>query len=193
MTPRALIALTLLLASPAVAQTEMHAQDAARLAEFDQHLGAALRVALSTGKRGDIDLLQEALAGTAIPALRTTLAGDWKCRTLGLGGASGVTSYAQFDCHFAPDGAGFVFEKRTGTARMSGRVSLRDGAMIYLGTGYEAGTDPTPYADLPSTASDASAAHRQIGVVEQSGPDSARILFPAPLAAGTFDLLFLTR
>lgn len=190
---RALAAVTLLAANPLQAQTDPRPQDAAKLAEIDRHFGAALRKALAEGRRGDVDLLQDALSSPAIPALRTSLAGDWKCRTIRMGGPDALTIHAQFDCHITPDGDGFLFEKRTGSERTIGRISLRQGQMIYLGTGYDPSVLPTPYSDLPTVMIDGDRQFPQIGVVEQSGAASARILFPAPVTGSNFDLLYLTR
>lgn len=183
--------LMIALATPAMA--EIRPQEATRLAAMDATLGAALRQAMAGGRRGDVDLLQEALEGLPYPALRTTLEGDWKCRTIKLGGLTDLTAYAPFDCRFTADGDGFIFEKLTGSQRTKGRVSLMDGQMIYLGVGYVAEAAPMDYDALPPGDFGDGEIQPQVAVVEQPDPDRARLMFPAPITESTFDLLYLTR
>lgn len=186
------LALLMLLAAPATAQ-DIRPQEATRLAAFDTHFGTAMRQAMAEGSRGDVDLLQEALSGLAIPALRTSLEGDWKCRTIKMGGLVGLTTYAPFNCRFTADGNGFIFEKLTGSQRTIGRVAIQDGQMIYVGVGYVADATPTPYADLPDGDWGDGEQQPQVAVVEQSDGDRARLMFPAPTVESLFDLLYLTR
>lgn len=187
------VALALLLAAaPAVAQ-DMRPQEAARLDGFDAAFGRAMREAFSLGARGDLDLVQEAMEGPAIPALRTSLEGDWSCRTIKLGGVSPLVAYAPFRCRFTADGDGFLFEKLTGSQLTRGRVSLQDGRMIYLGVGYVADVEPKDYADLPKADLGGGQWQADVGIVEQSDGDRARILFPLPELESTFDILYLTR
>lgn len=182
----------ILLASAAAAQ-DIRPQEADRLAAYDATAGRAVLNALAGGSLGDVDLLQEALSGTPVPALQTTLPGDWKCRTLKLGGVQPLVSYAPFDCRITPDGATFTFEKLTGSQRTRGTIQLTDGQMIYLGVGYVDGENPPAYGDLPPGFQGGSAVQPQVGVVEQSGPDRLRILFPAPVVESDLDILYLTR
>ena len=180
------------LAGPAQAQ-EMRPQETVRLEQFDAALGQALKRAMALGRRGDIDLVQEALEGPAIPALRTSLSGDWTCRTIKMGGDVPLVAYAPFQCRFTPDGDGFIFEKLTGSQLTRGRVDLRDGQMVYLGVGYVADVDPMDYTDLPEGDFDSGERQPEVALVEQSDGDRARLLFPLPTRESVFDILHLTR
>ena len=180
------------LALPAPAQ-EMRPQEEVRLAALDETAGRALRAALAGGSRGDVDLLQEAMAGTPLAPIETTLAGDWSCRTLKLGGLTPLTAYAAFDCRITADGDGFTLEKLTGSQRTTGRISARDGTMVYLGNGFVEGTDPIAYDDLDPDFPGDGSLQPQVGLVEQPGPDRIRILFPAPVVESDLDILYLTR
>ena len=184
--------LALLAATPLMAE-DMRPQETQRLAAYHATAGQALLDALSGGSRGDVDQLQEVLSGAPIPPLETTLAGDWSCRTLKLGGLRPLTVYAPFQCRITPDGTAFQFEKLTGSQRTIGTIALRDGQMIYLGTGFVADATPIPYADLPADFAGDGTIKPQVGVVEQTGPDTARILFPAPVNESLLDILYLTR
>ena len=190
---RSLLCALLLAAGAAQADTPIRPQEAARLAAFDAHFGAAMKEAMAGGARGAVDLLQEALEGAPYPAYQTTLDGDWSCRTLKLGGMGALVAYAPFDCRFTADGDGFVFEKLSGSQRTRGRVSLIDGQMVYLGVGVVADAAPQEYAALPAEFAGDGEVQPQVALVEQSGPDSARLLFPAPVTESRFDILYLTR
>ncbi len=187
-----LFSLLALLALPASAQ-EIRPQEAARLAQFDAVAGVALRGALAGGSRGDIDLLQEAMAGEPLPPLQTALPGDWKCRTFKLGGGLPLVSYAAFDCRITPDGAQFIFEKLSGSQRTTGTIQIIDGRMIYLGVGTVNDAPARAYADLHPSFVGTGEVQPQVGLVEQSGPDTARIMFPLPVVESDFDVLWLTR
>jgi hypothetical protein len=186
-------ALALLIASPAVAQDAIRAQEQSRLDAYHTAAGQAILQAMSSGSRGDVDWLQDALAGQPFAPLGTSLSGDWACRTIKLGGDPALVVYAPFKCRFTPDGTSFTFEKLTGSQRTSGRVTLQDRTMIYLGVGYVADADPVAYADLPTEDFGTGKIQPQIAIVEQTSPTTARMLFPAPVNESLFDVLYLTR
>lgn len=174
-------------------ETPMRAQEQTRLDEFQASAGKALLQALSAGSLGDVDLLQEAMSGVPLAPLATTLAGEWDCRTIKLGGLTPLTVYAPFKCAFAPDGTAFTFEKFTGSQRTQGRVTMQGRTMVYLGVGYIADEEPMDYAALPAESFGDGSYQPQVGIVEQTGPTAARIMFPAPVTESDFDVLYLTR
>ncbi|MEY1554340.1 DUF4893 domain-containing protein [Yoonia sp. R2331] len=188
-----LISLLLAFAALPAAAQDMRPQEAARLADLDATAGEALLGAFAAGRRGDIDLLQEALAGSPLPPLQTTLAGDWSCRTFKMGGLVSLVAYAKFDCRITPDGTRFTFEKLTGSQRTSGTIQIIDGRMIYLGVGTVNDAPQRAYDALHPAFIGNGEVQPQVGLVEQSGPDSARILFPSPVVESDFDVLWLTR
>lgn len=189
---RAVIAAALL-ASPAMAQDSMRAQERVRLDAYHDHAGRALLEAMSGGTLGNIDLLQEALDGVPLAPLATTLAGDWDCRTIKLGGITPLVVYAPFKCRFTPDGANFTFEKLTGSQRTIGQVTLQNRTMVYLGVGFVEDAEPVAYADLPTEDTGDGTIQPQVAVIEQVSPTSARMMFPAPVNESLFDVLYLTR
>lgn len=189
-----LTAIALVFAGAANAQEPpIRAQEQVRLDGYQASAGKALLEALSVGSLGNVDLLQEALSGVPLAPLATTLSGEWDCRMVKLGGLTALTVYAPFKCVFTPDGAAFTFEKLTGSQRTVGRVTMQDRAMIYLGVGYVADEEPMDYADLPAEDFGDGTYQPQVGIVEQTGPNTARILFPAPITESDFDVLYLTR
>lgn len=189
------IAGLLMLPSLSLAQDApaMRAQEQVRFDRFDGTAGRAIMDALAGGSRGDVDMLQAAMAGTPLPPLRTSLAGDWKCRTLKLGGLLPLTVYAQFDCKISQDGATYILEKTSGSQRVTGRISLLGDQMVLLGVGYVADATPPLYGDLPDGDFGDGEVQPVVGLVEQTTPNAARIMFPQPLLESNLNILFLTR
>jgi hypothetical protein len=180
-------------ASPALAQDAIRPQEQLRLDAYHDTAGRAILQAMSSGSRGDVDWLQEAMEGQPLSPLGTSLSGDWDCRTIKLGGDPALVVYAPFKCRFTPDGNSFVFEKLTGSQRTSGRITLQDRTMIYLGVGNVADLDPVAYGDLPPEDFGTGEIQPQVAIVEQTSPTTARMLFPAPINESLFDVLYLTR
>ena len=187
------ILLLALLAGPAGAQTMLRPADKARLDGLLDSAGAGLLQALAQGARGDIDLLQEALAGAPMAPIETTLAGDWQCRMIKTGETPPLVVYAPFRCRITAEGADFRFEKLTGSQRIAGRIGLRDEGMVLSGSGYVEGTGPIPYEEFAEDFATDGTLWPVVGLVEQVSPDRARVLMPWPLVESAFDVLELTR
>jgi len=192
---RGLAALLLLCAFglPALAQSALRAADAARLEGFSTAIGEALMEALAGGNAQDVAALTQALSGTPDIAFDETLVGNWKCRTMKLGGLSPLIVYTHFDCRFDLSSEGFTFEKLTGSQRTKGRIHLRDGRAIYVGVGYVAGQTPPAYEDLPADFRSNGKIQTQVAVFERISPTRARLMFPSPARESNFDILELTR
>lgn len=184
-----LAALTL----PLAAQDVMRPQEAARLDRYDAIVGDALMQAMAAGKPTDIAALNAALSGPPQIAFDPSMAGDWSCRTLKLGGLSGLTVYTKFKCRITATPTGFNFEKLTGSQRTSGVITLREGRAIYLGVGYVSDGTPIAYDTLvPDFRGDGSILP-QVAVFERVSQSRARLIFPAPIVESDMDILELTR
>ena len=182
-----------LLAGPAGAQVMLRAADQARLDELLDSAGAGLLRAMTLGTRGDVDRLQEALAGAPVAPIQTTLAGDWRCRMIKTGETPPLVVYAPFGCRITADGADFRFEKLTGSQRMSGRIALRDEGMVLTGTGFVEGTGPIAYEEFAEDFETDGTVWPIVGIVEQVTQTRARVLMPWPLVESAFDVMELTR
>lgn len=192
------VALILWLAAllPATAQdgVAIRADDAARLQALDASIGSALRQALADGDAADIRILVAGLEGAPLPTPEAArlLPGEWQCQTIKIGRILPLVVYQPFRCHAGPDGS---FEKLTGSQRTRGQAVQLGDQLIYLGTGFVAGEEPPPYADLPPVV-DPQAVPQfmpQIGVIELTGPDRGRIIFPRPHLESETDILLLSR
>ncbi|MDF1728614.1 MAG: DUF4893 domain-containing protein [Sulfitobacter sp.] len=185
-------ALTFALPLSATAQ-ELRPQEQARLSNLEQSAGRGLLSALATGSSDDIAAVVRALSGTPLVALDESLAGDWNCRTIKLGGPVGLVAYQPFRCSFSLRNDGVYFEKHTGSQRTRGMIRYRNGRAVYAGVGFVSQVTPPDYAELgPEFRSDGQI-QADVALFERTGPDSARLLFPDPAVESDFDILELTR
>ena len=183
----------LLVPLPLAAQQVLRPQGQSRLDRFDSIAGDALLRALAGGSAGDVAALTQALSGTPQVAFDESLNGDWRCRTMKLGGATALIVYSPFECRFSIRNDGFTFEKLTGSQLTRGNVTMRDGRAVYVGMGYAAGEDPPAYTDLPQDFRSDGSSQADVAILERIAPDRARLMFPAPAVDSDFDILELTR
>ncbi len=181
-----------LLASAATSQ-EIRPQEQARLERFERVAGAALLEAMAGGSAQDVAALGEALSGVPQVAFDPSLAGEWKCRTMKLGGLTALTVYTNFKCRMSLDNTGVVFEKLTGSQRTSGRIEMRDGRAVYLGVGYVSSSAPQAYTSLAPDFEGTGEVVPDVAVFERISERRARLMFPAPVNESDFDILELTR
>jgi hypothetical protein len=190
---KTLAVLALLSATPALAQSDIRSEDRQRLDRYTITFGDAMLQALSGGTADDVAALTGALSGTPQIAFDESLPGDWKCRTMKLGGNTPLVVYTNFTCRFSIGPQGFDFEKLSGSQRTKGSILLRDGRAIYIGVGYAAGQTPPAYQDLPEDFQSDGTIQTQIAVFERVSSSRARLMFPAPAVESDFDILELTR
>lgn len=198
------LALVLLLAAmpglPAAAQsladgTAIRPDDARRLERLDEAYGRALREALEGGERDDVAVLVAALSGRPRESAPEALAGDWSCRVVKVGGITPLTVYDPFRCQVSVAGGRVLLDKVTGSQRLRGTIHRDGERLVLLGAGYIAG-DPAPdYAALPEVIDPAASPQVTAapGIVEMTGPNRGRILFPYPMLESTLDVLVLSR
>jgi hypothetical protein len=190
---RALLACCAALVAGASFAQEIRPHEQARLDRFDALAGRALLDAMASGTPQDVLALGTALSGVPQVAFDPALNGDWRCRTIKLGGSPQLVVYAQFECRMTLDARGVTFEKPSGSERTSGRIEMRDGRAVYLGVGYGASGAPQPYTGLAPDFEGSGTVSPEVAVFERVSDTRARLLFPAPLAGSDFDILELTR
>ena len=115
--------------------------------------------------------------------------GDYRCRTVKLGGSLGFVSYPWFKCHVElTPGGDLVLTKVTGSQRTEGKFYPgTDTRLIYLG-GQAWGADE---AKAPVYGQDPR--RDQIGVLERIGETRWRLALPWPRVESDLDLVELAR
>jgi len=175
----------LALAMPAAAHAgwREHAStyDQGRLARLDE---ARARAMAESG----------AAAGEAMraPATGAQVAGDWRCRTIKLGGMSRSMVYAWHRCRISDHGGVLAFEKLSGTQRMAGLLYPDGGSYVYLGASWVKGERPHRYSGAGASVGARATPDDQIGRLSATA-DGARIELPYPLQESIFDVIELRR
>lgn len=203
---RLLLAAIVLGTLPSVAAADgwegrMSAHDRDRLAREAAALGTGLRAALAGGTAGDVAALVDILSDPARPIDPEALVGDWRCRTIKLGGPFGaLTVYGFFKCRvsFGPDG--LVFEKTTGSQRKLGDLypdwAGASGAdavtrFVYLGGEYYGNDTPRGYRGEGDPASPDF--RDEIGYLTMPHSGRALLGLPWPTRESDYDILDLRR
>jgi len=179
------------LAGPAWADGELDARmtaaDKARLAAYATTRAEGIAEAKQGGSPADIAVLN-ALIDREPLTFRDgfDLTGNWKCRTIKLGGMLPLTIYDWFDCRISDDGSGWYLVKTTGSQRTSGRFyDDGDTRLVYLGALHYSRDKPIDYGK--------DAERDQVAYVFRTGPQELRMEFPAPKFESRLDILELKR
>lgn len=175
---------------PALADGEVQslltAADKARLEGYEDIRQEAVATAKKDGAAEDVATLDAILARPKVTFSNADLTGDWRCRTIKLGGPAPLVVYSWFACKVTDDGSGWRLEKLTGSQRTQGRF-YDDGETraIYLGS-LSFNDDPArPYGAGPETD--------QVGYAFRSADDRWRIELPSPYYESKLDILEFRR
>ena len=156
-----------------------------------ENLGAtreeALAAARSGGHAADVVVLDAALAGDALPFdERFDPAGEWRCRVIKTGGTVPLVVYGWFRCRISDDGAGWMFQKLSGSQRTQGRFYTQDDTqLVYVGTGYMAGEAPAKHGK--------DAARDQVAIATRRAANRLVLEFPRPAVESLLDVRVLER
>ena len=160
--------------------------DRDRLARFDTVKQGALADARKDGSPDAVERIDEIMARQTLSFADFDLTGNWRCRTIKLGGPSSLVVYDWFRCRVTDDGSGWKLEKLSGSQRTTGRFFTEsDTALTYLGAFYVAGDDAPAYGATDDSD--------QVGRTFRDGETSWRIEFPLPRYESKFDILELRR
>jgi hypothetical protein len=185
--------LVALLGLPLSAQ-DLRPVDRPRIERFEEILGGAMLQALAGATPEEAMVLAAALRGE--PGQPDPV-GDWSCRVIKLGGLLPISVYPPFRCRITETGPDrWRIEKLTGSQRLEGVMAVREGGVLYLGTGYVDGGPAQGYEAFPpdeQVAVEPGQTYPQVGFFEQAGPGQARLLLPQPMFESDFDILWLTR
>lgn len=175
--------------------TAIRPEDRDRLDSLMPALGGAMRQVLSDGSAADVTQATSVLRGPAMAkADPMALAGDWSCSMTKMGGVLPVVDYPAFKCRVSQAGGKLVFEKLTGSQRTKGEIHRDGDQIVYLGSSFIDGDQPARYADFPADMDTTNTdILPDVGLVEVTGNDAARIIFPQPYKESYINVLTLTR
>lgn len=173
------------LAIPAAAQAGWRDQassyDQGRLARLDE---ARARAMSESGGAA-----AEALSA---PVTGGSVAGEWRCRTVKLGGMTPSMVYSWYRCRITDHGGVLAFEKLSGTQRMAGLLYPEGGGYVYLGASWVKGEHPHRYSGGGASAGARATPDDQIGMLHATA-SGARIEMPYPVQESDFDVIELRR
>lgn len=161
------------------------AADKTRLENYGETRKAALAEA-QKGLPEDLAQLDAVLAKPFEPFAGFDMTGNWRCRTIKVGGLSELIIYDWFKCKVTDDGSGWRLEKTTGSQRTKGAFyDDNEKRLIYLGSFFVSGDRVKPYGSGPESD--------QVGYAFRTGPAEWRIEFPAPYYESKLDILEFRR
>jgi hypothetical protein len=166
---------------------------------FDQNRLSKIDEARSKGlaeAQGGADFakIQAVLDAGVMPMSDNDLSGNWRCRTMKLGGMTPDVVYGWFDCRVTYRNDGLYFEKLSGTQRMSGKLYPRgEGSYVLLGATSVKGEPMHHYSGNHESAGAEATPDDVAGVLTTMGLNHARIEFPYPVQESTFDVIELKR
>ncbi len=188
-----LIATSLLAATAAQAgwQDRVSPYDANRLARLEE----AKQKALSEASAGpDMGTIHAVLDPQGISVSADALKGSWRCRTIKIGGMTPDVVYSWFHCRIHENGDGLVFEKVSGSQRLSGELYPNEsGGYVLLGAFAVKGEKAHIYSGNGASAGAMATPDDAVGLLEGTSEHSARIEFPYPVQESTFDVIELKR
>jgi hypothetical protein len=172
-------------------QDDASAYDQNRLSKLEEAKAKALSEA-SAGP--DMATIHAVLDPAAESASAGALAGNWRCRTIKLGGMTTDVVYSWFRCRISDREGGLWFEKITGSQRVAGRLYPNEsGGFVLLGAMSVGNEPPHRYSGSGASAGADATPDDAIGLLESTGGRSARIEFPYPVQESTFDVIELKR
>jgi hypothetical protein len=186
-------ALSLLASTAAFAgwREEASAFDAQRLSQLQESKDKGMQEASSGPDMGTINAV---LGPHSNPISESEAAGNWRCRTIKLGGMTPSKVYGWFNCRVSHRGGGLYLEKLSGSDRVNGYLYPdQSGGLVLLGANTVKGEPERHYSGngasvgAPATPDDA------VGVMTSIGPGHARVEFPYPVQESTFDVLEMKR
>ncbi|HTT99312.1 MAG TPA: DUF4893 domain-containing protein [Rhizomicrobium sp.] len=156
---------------------------------FDQSRLARLGQAREQGLAESNGVAQAVLSA---PATGGSITGNYRCRTIKLGGMTPSKEYTWFHCRVFEDGGMLRFEKTSGSQRMAGTLYPDGNGYVYLGASWVKGEPPHRYSGNGASVGAVATPDDQIGrMTAISG--GARLEMPYPVQESTFDVVELRR
>jgi hypothetical protein len=167
--------------------------DAQRLSRLDESRAKGLDEASRGATATDLAAIDSVLHAPVAAASLSGLAGNWRCRTIKLGGITPDVIYTWFRCRISLRHGAPYFEKLTGSQRTSGFLYPQNGGFVYLGASSVTGEQPHRYSGNGAEAGAGATPDDQIGLLSLLADGRARLELPYPLQESTFDVIELKR
>jgi hypothetical protein len=168
--------------------------DRERLSRIDEARTKALGEAEHGAPARDLSIIHAVLDPAPRRASVSSLLGNWRCRTIKLGGITPDVIYTWFRCRISMRGGGPYLQKLTGTQFTNGYLYPDgNGSFVYLGGSSVRGEPRHAYSGNGATAGAPVTPDDQIGLLSVIGPGHARVELPYPLQESTMDVLELRR
>lgn len=162
----------------------LSAKDFSRLATIDQSRIKGMAEAMLGEDPAERDTVSK-LYHQGIGAPKVVPAGDYRCRTIKLGGISALVSYRYFDCRITKEGSHLKLEKLTGSQRFTGHLTMQESGVAFKGAGHYGYEEPRNYGDDES--------RNKVGCLFESlgQPGSLLLELPSPQFESTHDVIEL--
>lgn len=168
--------------------------DQHRLAQLQQSRAEAMQQAERGAPPHDLAILHAVLDPAPKPVSVRALLGNWRCRTLKLGGITPDVIYDWFRCRISMKGGGPYLEKLTGSQFTNGYLyPFAGGSFIYLGASSVIGEPRHSYPGNGASAGAKATPDDQIGLLTAISPRHLRLEMPYPVQESTMDVLELKR
>ena len=142
----------------------------------------------------DLSIIHAVMGARGQRASVGSLLGNYRCRTIKLGGVTPDVIYTWFRCRISMKGGGPYLEKLTGSQFTNGYLYPDgDGRFVYLGASSVTGEPRHAYSGDGATAGAPVTPDDQIGLLTKIGAGHLRLEMPYPLQESTMDVLELRR
>lgn len=162
----------------------LSSKDFSRLATIEQSRVKGMAEAMLGESYQERQLVSK-LYGMGIGIPKTVPTGDYRCRTIKLGGISALVAYKYFDCRITQDGGLLSLEKLTGSQRLTGVFYSQENGVAFKGAGHYGYEQPRDYND--------DATRNMVGCLSESlgQPGTLLLELPAPQFESTHDVIEL--
>ncbi|MCZ4272417.1 DUF4893 domain-containing protein [Maritalea porphyrae] len=165
---------------------DLSSRDFSRLHTIDQSRIKGLAEAMLGENASDRAIVKE-LYSMGIGAPKVVPTGNYKCRTIKLGGISALVSYKFFDCRISQAGDQLRLEKLSGSQRFVGTLHMQETGVAYKGASHYGYEEPRAYG--------VDGEHDQVGCLFEAlgKPTSILLELPAPQFESVHDVIELVR
>lgn len=163
---------------------QLASEDVARIENLAEARSRGLAQALRSGSAADRAVVSDLLADPPRRIDPAALPGDYRCRTIKLGGITDLTAYGWFRCAIHTEGDALTIVKLTGSQNFTGMLHPAGDGLLMVGAGHYNQDPPNTYGDDPE--------RNIVGCLVAAGPQGTLLLEePYPRFESVHDLIVL--